>query len=89
MVAEELRRLRTFVHVCTFGEEEADAALGLEWGDLEDALVCQAAISIRADAIISRNQGDFAASPIPVFDCGEFFAWHAEKTGVSYEEIAL
>ncbi len=86
-VAEELRRLGGIVHVCTFGEVEALAALELGWSDLEDALVYQAAKSLHADAIITRNQVDFARSSIPVFDCDEFFTWCAKETGVEYEVI--
>ena len=88
-VAEELRRLEKFVHVCTLGEAEAVAALELGWDDLEDALVYQAARSLRADAIVTRNQADFAQSSIPVFDCDEFFAWCAKETGIEYAVIGL
>lgn len=61
--------------------------LASDWDDLEDACVYQAARGIGADAIITRNQADFARSAIPVFDCGEFFAWMERAHGVDYEAI--
>ena len=88
-VRSELQSLRQAVSVCPFGEQEAGDALSLEWDDFEDALVYEAARSVRADAIITRNQKDFEKSAIPVFDCDEFFAWFAEEHGVRYAEIDL
>ena len=88
-VRNELKKLREVVRVCQFGEQEIDRALGLEWPDFEDALVYEAARSIRADALITRNQRDFSESAIPVFDCGEFFDWFAERHDVRYAEIAM
>lgn len=88
-VRSELYSLREAMGVCSFGEQEADEALGLEWDDFEDALVYEAARSVRADAIITRNQKDFEKSAIPVFDCDEFFSWFAEEHGIRYAEIAL
>lgn len=87
-VAEEIKVLRAFVHICPFGEQEADNALKQGWVDLGDALVYAAAKSINADAIITRNTKDFEKSEIPIFDCDSFFTWFKEMRGVSYAEIA-
>ncbi|MBE6466003.1 PIN domain-containing protein [Denitrobacterium detoxificans] len=90
-VTLELRRLRKYVHVCSLGADEVDRALQLGWADLEDALVYEAAASLRADVIVSRNAKDFCGDPnrrIPVLDAATFFAWYEERTGVDYCDIA-
>ena len=88
-VHNELRSLREATRFCLFGEQEVDKALDLEWSDFEDALGYEAARSVKADAIITRNQKDFAESPIAVFDCNEFFDWYAKEHGINYAEITL
>ncbi len=85
--ADQIKKLREFVGVCTIGAGEFDEALVSGWSDIEDAFVYQAARSIRADAIITRNQKGFEKSSIKVFDCDEFFAWVKKEYNVSYEEI--
>ncbi len=88
-VGEELSALLSFVHVCTLGHEEARAALTCGFYDLEDALVYQAARSVRAEAIITRNQKDFEASPIPAYSSRELFKWLATEKSLDYGEAAL
>ncbi len=88
-VAEELSGMLSFVRVCTLGHEEATAALCGDFEDLEDALVYQAARSVRAEAIITRNQTDFESSPIPALSSSEFFQRLAKERGLDYAEIAL
>ena len=88
-VQEELRDVRSAVRVCQFGESEVDKALASDWPDFEDALVYEAARSLKADALITRNQKDFEKSTISVFDCDEFFDWFAAEHGIHYAEIAL
>lgn len=91
--AQEAKRvlsgLRRFMHVCAIDEADLDAALVSTWDDVEDALVHQAALKIRASAIITRNKRDFAQSSIPVFDCHDFFAQCEADEGVCYEEIVF
>lgn len=88
-VTEELSIVRSFVRVCALGHEEATAALCDGFEDLEDALVYQAARSVRAEAIITRNQTDFESSPIPALSSSEFFQRLAKERGLNYAEIAL
>lgn len=88
-VSAELFDLFSFVRVCTLGHDEAQAALSGNFDNLEDALVYQAARSVRAEAIITRNQTDFEASQIPAYSSKEFFEWLATEKGLSYAEIAL
>lgn len=82
-----MRLFRQCVRVASFGELEFDAALDSSWEDLEDACVFQVAQSIKADAIITRNQKDFARSSIPVFDCGEFFDYLRKARNLDYAEV--
>ena len=88
-VKEELTDVLQFVRVCTLGDEDARAAIASELEDLEDALVCQAARAVKATAIITRNQADFALSPIPARSSTEFFEWLKEAEGLNYAEVAL
>lgn len=82
-----LRRLRTFVHVCSIGEEEVDTALDSPWEDFEDACILQAALKVKAGAIVTRNKKDFAGSPLRVLDCEELFRHLEEEHGLIYGEV--
>lgn len=82
-----MRLFRQCVRVASFSELEFDAALDSSWEDLEDACVFQVAQSIKADAIITRNQKDFARSSIPVFDCGGFFDYLRKTRNLDYAEV--
>ncbi len=82
-----IRKLRRVVRVCTIGADEVDKALESQWSDFEDALVYQAAMSVGARCIVTRNERDFALSSIPVFDCDGFFKWMEEKSHLSYELV--
>ena len=77
------------VHLCPLAEEHARAALDSTWPDLEDACVYQAALAIKADAIITRNQADFERSSIRVFSCDELFAWLAAERGITYDWLDM
>lgn len=79
--------VRHFVRVCAPGEREVDLALASAWDDFDAALVYQAAMSIGARAIVTRNAGDYAASSIPVLSPTEFFSWLERLHNVYYEEI--
>lgn len=84
---QALRQLRRNLHICNVGEREVDAALASPWEDFEDALVYEAAASIGASAIVTRNARDFARSPIPALDANGFFSWMEETRNLSFEEI--
>lgn len=90
---DETRRIikaaRKCIHVCSVGEREIDAALESPWKDFEDACVYQAALKIKADAIITRNKKDFERSSIKVFDCDELFAYLKREKGLDYGFIDL
>ena len=88
-VLERLRGLRSFVEVFAVSDKEIDRMLASSWEDPEDALMFEVALSLRADAIISRNAGDFQSDLIPVLTCQEFFDHQRKTHGVDYEEIRL
>lgn len=86
-VLEQLRGLRTFVNVYAVGDREVDRALATLWKDPEDALIFEAALAMKADAIVTRNQGDFESALVKVVDCDEFFAWLKTDFNMDYDEI--
>lgn len=84
-----LRGLRTFVNVFPTGDREIDLMLAAAWRDPEDYLLYEIAFSLKADAIVTRNQGDFPEGLVLVMDCDEFFAWMRADFGLDYGEVAL
>ena len=67
--------------------EDACAAVSSNFDDLEDALIYQAARSVKAEAIITRNQKDFEKSSIPALNSNEFFDWLALHKSIHYAQI--
>lgn len=57
------------------------------WDDPEDALIYECALSLKADAIISRNAADFQKGVIPIMTCQEFFEYMHKEHGFHYEEL--
>ena len=88
-VKEEMEGVLSFVHVCTFGNADAQNAIASPFVDLEDALVAQAAASLRADFIITRNAKDFAESQVWPLCSSEFFEWLSANKGLHYSEMPL
>ena len=84
-----LRQMRQVVRIGSLGELDIDAALDSPWEDFEDACVYQCACKVKADAIITRNQKDFARSSIKVFDCDELFTYLKDEKGLDYGFIEL
>lgn len=60
-----LKRLLTIVAVARVGTEEAENALALPMGDLEDALQAASAQAWSATHIVTRNLTDYRQSPVP------------------------
>lgn len=88
-VLERLRGLRTFVEVFAVGGAEVDRMLASAWKDPEDALMFESALSLKADAIITRNAKDFESSLVRAMTAREFFNWLRDEEGVDYQEIAF
>lgn len=51
---------------------ELERARALGWSDFEDAVVAAAADAAGCAAIVSRNVGDFVASPVPALTPEEY-----------------
>jgi len=85
--AAGLKQLNAVVHYIGLTEADFLKALDSGWSDLEDACVYQTALSLRADAIITRNTSDFEEPEMPVLGCAAFFEYLEEEQGISYEEI--
>jgi predicted nucleic acid-binding protein len=75
-----LNELMTWDTVAPVGQAEARRSLALALPDYEDAMQIAAAEACRADAIITRNIRDFAASVIPVFTPEDFLAKYHPAT---------
>lgn len=88
-VLERLRGLRSFVEVYATGGSEVDRMLAAAWKDPEDSLLFEAALSLRADAVITRNGKDFESSLVKVLDCEAFFEWMRDDFGLDYAELAV
>lgn len=58
-------------------------------GAFSCACVHQSALKLKADAIVTRNKGDFERSFVPVLDCDELFALIEEERGIVYGEVEL
>lgn len=86
-IKEQLRTLRKSVHMIGLSEVEFDAALVSNWEDVEDACVYQAALKVKAQAIITRNKDDFQMSSIRVFTADELFDYLRDEKGFIYEEL--
>lgn len=83
-VLEQLRALRTFVEVCSSGAEGIDTMLASGWNDPEDELIYLSALSLQADAIITRNKDDFEGKLVKAMGCEELFAYLEATHGLVY-----
>jgi len=88
-VLARLRTVRSFIHVYATGESEIDAMLATRWSDPEDALLFEMALSLHADAIVTRNVVDFESEAIFVGNSSTFFDWLKEERGLAYEHVSL
>ena len=59
-----LERLLQLVEVATVGSADAQRALSLPMGDLEDTFQAAAALAWQADVIVTRNLADYRRSPV-------------------------
>lgn len=85
----DLKTLRRFINIGSIGEKHFDSAIDSSWSDLEDALIYQAALGIKVDAIITRNKRDFDKSSLRILDCNELFEYLKDEKGLVYEEVKV
>lgn len=84
---ERLRGLRTFIDVYPVTGQDIDRMLATSWADPEDALLFEAALSAKADFIVTRNAKDFESSLVKAVDCQELFDILEIEQGVTYGEV--
>jgi len=68
---EEIKKLLSLFEVAPVNRYVLEAALVLDFNDLEDAVIHEAACHVGADAIVTRNQRDFKKSKITVYSSEE------------------
>lgn len=78
----------SFLQLVGISPEDAKRTLAKRWPDFEDALVAECASKINADYIITRDEKDFARSPIKAISPEELFEI-LESEGFHYEETLL
>lgn len=71
---EALSKILDYVTLCALNESAVLKGMALDFNDIEDAFVCSVAQETEAEVIITRNQKDFANSPVPVQAPTEFLA---------------
>lgn len=69
-----ITELLAWAQVASTGHADALQALQLTMTDFEDALQASAALACGANFIITRNVGDFAASPVPAMTPEKYLA---------------
>lgn len=85
----QMRGVRSFIDLHETSVREVDSMLSAGWGDPEDSLLYEAALSLDVDAIVTRNAKDFQESSIRVFDCDGLFRWLEEDHDLVYEEVPI
>lgn len=73
-VRAQIMGLTTILRIVSIGNADTFRALQSSFKDAEDALQHATALSINAEAIITRNAKDFRKSRIPVFKPEQFLA---------------
>lgn len=86
---ERLRGLRSFVNVYAATGLDIDHMLATAWGDLEYALLFEAALGLKADCIVTRDREGFESAVVPARSCEELFDWLRAEAGIDYDEVAL
>lgn len=74
-----IRGLLGWADVAQTGRSDALAALDLPMVDLEDALQVAAAMACGAQFIVTRNERDFKASPVPALNPEAFLRKYPES----------
>lgn len=69
-----LMDLLRIVEIIAVDQDRVLQALAMDWADFEDAVLAACAAKIEADYLLTRNQGDFRGSHVPVLSPAEFLA---------------
>ena len=77
-----VRKFAEFVTMCNVTPVDSlivDEAIASRFSDLEDAMQYYSAVCEGADAVITRNSGDFAVAQIEVYEPQQFLNMLAEE----------
>ena len=69
---EKIFALTNLVTVCNTTKDDISTALTLHLFDFEDAVAAATAKREKADFIVTRNEADFANSPVPAVNPAKF-----------------
>ena len=74
---EKIIALTTLIKICDTSAKDITVGLNLNISDFEDTVIASIAKREKADFIVSRNEADFAGSPIPAISTtrllGQFY----------------
>jgi len=76
---EKIFVLSNFIKICKSTSEDITRAIILFIPDFEDAVIAAIAKREKADFIITRNEEDFANSPVPAISPGKFLKKYFKK----------
>lgn len=71
---EAVRTLCSFLEIADIGKTDILGAMELEMNDYEDASVAYCAMRTKSQYIITRNEGDFVNSSVPVLSPSAFLS---------------
>jgi predicted nucleic acid-binding protein len=69
---DKIMGLTTLIRICDTFAVDISSALPMNITDFEDAVVASVAKREKADYIITRNEADFANSPVPTISSAQF-----------------
>ncbi|MBI2192903.1 MAG: PIN domain-containing protein [Planctomycetes bacterium] len=70
----DIRKLLLLFEVAPISKPVLLAALELPFQDYEDAVLHEAAVTVRSEGIVTRNRADFRQSKLPVYSPAELVA---------------
>jgi predicted nucleic acid-binding protein len=68
----DIRKVLRLFEIVPINRQVLEGALALGFDDFEDAVICQAALSINAQGIITRDPDGFKKARVPVYSPSEF-----------------
>lgn len=77
---DQVRALLGLFEVAAVDRDVLGGALAFDFDDYEDAVLHEAARSVAADAIVTRDRGDFTNASLPVLDPIELLALMASRS---------
>ncbi len=66
-----LSKLLSLVEIAPVGRAVLESAMTSKVTDYEDAVVCEAALLVDADAVVTRDRKHFKSAPLPVYTSEE------------------